>query len=119
MEHRTPLRRRDAHMRRYRQIARVLARHGLGYVASVTGLDRFLPLGGFFGQARGDDPYTPPEHVRMAIEELGAPFIKLGQILSPRSDLLPPEYLPELARLQDAAPPVPWEAIRSVLAAEL
>ena len=50
---------------------------------------------------------TPPEHVRLALEELGPTFVKLGQVLSTRSDLLPPEYLAELAKLQDAAPPLP------------
>jgi len=55
----------------------------------------------------------------MALEELGATFIKLGQILSTRADLLPPEYQAELAKLQDAAPPVPWPAIRDTVTAEL
>lgn len=55
----------------------------------------------------------------MALEELGTTFIKLGQILSTRADLLPPEYLAELTKLQDSAPPVPFEAIKETLVSEL
>ncbi len=55
----------------------------------------------------------------MALEELGATFVKLGQILSTRADLLPPDYQAELAKLQDAAPPVPWEVIAETLGMEL
>jgi ubiquinone biosynthesis protein len=55
----------------------------------------------------------------LALEELGTTFIKLGQILSTRADLLPPEYLAELTKLQDSAPPVPFDAIRETLVFEL
>jgi hypothetical protein len=67
---------------------------------------------GLLGHERRDEPYTRPEHVRLALEQLGATFVKLGQILSTRSDLLGPEYQVELAGLQDAAPPVAGETIR-------
>jgi ubiquinone biosynthesis protein len=55
----------------------------------------------------------------MALEELGVTYIKLGQILSTRSDLLPPDYLAELSRLQDAVPPEPWPSIERQIAQEL
>lgn len=55
----------------------------------------------------------------MALEELGATFIKLGQILSTRADLLPPDYQAELSKLQDAAPLVPSEVIKETVEAEL
>ncbi len=58
-------------------------------------------------------------HVRLALEELGPTFMKLGQILSTRPDLIPEAYQAELAKLQDAAPPVPVEAIRAVIREEL
>ncbi len=64
-------------------------------------------------------PLTQPEHLRCALEELGTTFIKLGQILSTRADLLPPDYLAELTKLQDSAPSVPFEAVRDTLVAEL
>ncbi|MBI4498067.1 MAG: AarF/ABC1/UbiB kinase family protein [Chloroflexi bacterium] len=112
--------RRANHRSRYRQLADTLARHGLGYLVGVLGLERLIPFHrGLLGHPRREEPYTRPEHVRMALEDLGATFIKLGQILSTRADLLPPDYQAELAKLQDAAPPVPSEAIQEVLVEEL
>lgn len=108
------------HLRRYRQIADVLIRHGLGFVVGIVGLDRFVPFRlGIFGQLRGSERYTRPERLRVALEELGTTFIKLGQILSTRVDLLPLDYQLELARLQDQASPIPGEVIRDVVVAEL
>ncbi|MBN9607331.1 MAG: AarF/ABC1/UbiB kinase family protein [Actinomycetales bacterium] len=110
----------DSHRRRYRRIASVLQRHGLGVAAGLLGLDRWIPFDkGAFGHARRDEPYTSPEHVRLALEDLGPTFVKLGQLLSTRSDLLPPEYLRELAKLQDAAPSEEWEPIKAVIREEL
>lgn len=113
-------RRATRHRRRYRQIATILARHGLGYLLGVLGLERLVPFQrGLLGHARRPEPYTRPEHLRLALEELGAAWIKLGQFLSTRPDLLPPEYQIELAKLQDAAPPVAVDHIREVVLAEL
>ena len=96
-------------------------RHGLGWLAGGPRLGRLMPFHrGLLGHPRRRAvPYTRPEHVRLALEDLGATFVKLGQIASTRGDLLPPAYQAELARLQDAAPPEPWENIRAVLEAEL
>jgi ubiquinone biosynthesis protein len=55
----------------------------------------------------------------MALEELGPTFMKLGQMLSTRTDLLPPAYQHELAKLQDAAPPIPIEAVHETIIVEL
>lgn len=111
---------RPGHRTRYRQIAEVLARHGLGFLVGVLGLERFLPFHrGWLGHPRRPQPYTRPEHLRMALEELGVTFTKLGQILSSRPDLFPPAYQQELAKLQDAASPVPWPDIEHTLASEL
>lgn len=108
------------HLKRYRQIAEVLVRHGLGYFVDILRLKRFVP---FHPSDGGPDAAeasrSQPDHVRRALEELGATFIKLGQILSTRADLLPPEYLKELAKLQDAAPPVASETILEAVASEL
>lgn len=113
-------RRKSAHLKRYRQIAEVLVHHGLGYLVSALGLERFLPFR--WGLLRGRGPshhLRPPERLRLALEELGATFIKLGQVLSTRADLLAPEYQAALAKLQDQAPPVPFAQIREILAEEL
>ncbi|HLH74852.1 MAG TPA: AarF/ABC1/UbiB kinase family protein [Chloroflexota bacterium] len=105
---------------RYRQIAEAFARHGMAYLLSVLGLERFVSFPRrLFGRQQHHIPYTRPERVRLVLEELGTTFIKLGQILSTRADLLPPEYQQELAKLQDSAPPVPFEEVEQVVVAEL
>lgn len=108
------------HLSRYRQIAATLTRHGLGWVALDLGLGALIPFHkGLLGHPQRDEPYTRPEHFRMVLEELGVVFMKLGQVLSTRPDMLPPAYITEFARLQDAAPPVPYREIAAVIAAEL
>ncbi len=105
---------------RYRQIGDVLTRHGLGFIVGVTGLARWVPLHrGFLGHEPRQEPYTTPEHLRLAIEELGPTFIKLGQLLSTRSDLVPAAYLRELSKLQDSAPPVLPATISDLVEQEL
>lgn len=109
-----------SHLARYRRIADTLRRHGLGYLAGVLGVDRWIPFHrGALGHERRDQPYLTPEHLRLALEELGPTFVKLGQLLSTRAELLPPEYLTELVKLQDAAPPVDPGAIRAAIVEEL
>lgn len=105
--------------RRLRHIGSVAARHGLGYLVGPTGAGRLVPFQrGWLGHARRTSPYTRPEHLRLALEELGTTFIKLGQIVSTRGDLLPPDYQAELAHLQDSAPPVPAADILNTISAE-
>ena len=102
---------------RYRQISRVLARHGLGFFISVAGLERFVPLQRIVNRGY-EQPLSRPERVRRALEELGPTFIKLGQILATRADLLPVAYQIELAKLQDAAPPLKAGVAVSVIESE-
>jgi ubiquinone biosynthesis protein len=102
---------------RYRQISRVLARHGLGFFISVAGLERFVPFQRIFNRGY-EQPLSRPEHVRRALEELGPTFIKLGQIVSTRADLLPAAYQVELAKLQDAAPALKTGVVTSVIESE-
>lgn len=98
-----------------RQILATLARHGLGWLVLELGLGRLLP----FRRLRRKGATTGPEHFRLALEDLGATFIKLGQILSTRPDMLPPEYVAEFSKLQDHAPPVPFERIAALIEEEL
>ena len=107
-------------LERYRQIAEVLTRHGLGFLVGIAHLGRWIPVHrGVLGHERRDEPYTTPEHLRLALEELGPTFIKLGQLLSTRSDIVPASYLRELARLQDRAPQVPLATVQSLIEQEL
>ena len=105
---------------RQREIVEILSRHGMGYLVGTLGLDRWVPFHrGVLGHEERENPYTRPDHLRLALEELGPTFVKLGQILSTRPDLLPPDYRSELAKLQDAAPPVAADRIRSEITHEL
>ncbi len=105
----------DLHLKRSREIAGVLIGHGWECLRENLEL---AATGGVHPNGHGST-LTRPEHLRCALEELGTTFIKLGQILSTRADLLPPEYLAELSKLQDSAPSVPLEAVRAALIAEL
>lgn len=108
------------HVDRYLQIAAAFRRHGLGFAAGILGIDRMIPRGrGGTADAARRATAESPAHLRAALEELGPTFIKLGQLLSTRSDLLPPAFVAELARLQDSAPPVAVEEIRTVIRSEL
>jgi ubiquinone biosynthesis protein len=96
--------------RRYSQIIRILARHGL--IPHLRG-GRRSELATPEGRAR------LARSLRLALEDGGVTFVKLGQVLSTRRDLLPPEFISELSRLQDDAPKVPWPDISEVLEASL
>ena len=107
-------------LRRSREIASTLTRHGLGWLVVRVGLGGLVPFErGWLGHPVRETAYTQAEHLRMALSELGGVFIKLGQALSTRPDFIPPEYVAELSKLQDAAPPVPFEHICQVICDEL
>jgi ubiquinone biosynthesis protein len=103
--------RKNFHLNRSRQIAGVLLSRGWDFLRNNEKRTVSTASPGV-ANAR-------PLHFRRALEELGTTFIKLGQILSTRADLLPPEYLAELTKLQDSAPPVAFEEIQEVLVTEL
>ncbi|MDL5362617.1 AarF/ABC1/UbiB kinase family protein [Halalkalicoccus sp. NIPERK01] len=76
----------------------------------------------FFGSARQVDVETQRERANRLLESLltlGPTFIKLGQLLSTRPDVLPPAYIDELSKLQDEVPPAEWEEARRVLETDL
>jgi ubiquinone biosynthesis protein len=103
--------------RRSREIARILAGHGLESLAGMGGLGRFVPR--FRRRAVEEPPLTQAERLRIAFGELGATFIKLGQMLSTRADLLPANFIAELSKLQDAAPPVPFPEVERIVREEM
>ncbi|ONI89862.1 ubiquinone biosynthesis protein UbiB [Actinosynnema sp. ALI-1.44] len=94
--------------RRYSRITRVAIKHGLGPALR--------------GRLRTNDPVKRAQvarSLRKALEEAGVTFVKLGQVLSTRADLLPAEFVEELSRLQDQVSPAPREQIDAVLREEL
>ena len=107
------------HLGRYREITGVLARHGFGWLLGEIRPRGLLPSVRRRERAEDLDPTAQAVHLRRAFEELGTTFIKLGQVLSTRSDILPPTYIAELVKLQDAVPPVPYAHVAAVVEAEL
>lgn len=108
------------YLRRYRRILRILIKYGFAQV-----LDQ-LNLYGLWErifirrrQKGGEVTHRLETRLRLALEELGPAFVKAGQILSTRSDLLPPSFIAELARLQDDVPPFSSQQARQILEAEL
>ncbi len=109
------------HLRRYQQVARILTRYGFGYVLTQLGIGRAIIPGLEKLRFSTADILraTLPERMRMAVEDLGPTFIKLGQILSTRGDLLPPEFISELEKLQDTVPPTDFSLIQAQVESEL
>ncbi len=108
-------------MHRYREIISVWARHGFGDLLAGLNLDKYLDFGEKYLHLHvAPIPHlTRAQRVRMALEELGPAFIKLGQMMSNRPDLLSSDLLTELEKLQDAVPPFPDAEARTVVEAEL
>ncbi|GAB3764391.1 2-polyprenylphenol 6-hydroxylase [Ramlibacter monticola] len=103
---------------RLHEITVVLMRHGLGDLLRRLGIGSFLERAGAMlrpGEAAQSTRLAPQKRLRQAFEELGPSFIKLGQMLSTREDLLPPEWTEELTRLHTDVAPVPFEALLAVV----
>jgi ubiquinone biosynthesis protein len=106
----TGARRALARSRRYWQISRIAVRHGLWPYLRGRPLRPADAAGGRAALARS---------LRRALEEGGVTFMKLGQLMSTRRDLLPEEFTAELAQLQDQAEPAPWAQVEEVIAQSL
>ncbi|HLV79788.1 MAG TPA: AarF/ABC1/UbiB kinase family protein [Chthonomonadaceae bacterium] len=104
------------HLKRYKDIARLLIKYGHSDLLPATGLEEALP-----DLERQAEAVTDPQAEELAddLEEMGPIFIKLGQILSSRADLLPPAYLKALSRLQDRLQPFPFEQAREIVEEDL
>ncbi len=94
---------------RLKEILRIASRFGLGVLLARWGLERAG------AEDAGDDPATLPHRTRLALEELGPVFVKLGQILATRGDLLSPEWIAELEQLHSSAPALPFEELRDAV----
>ena len=96
---------------RLQDIASVLIRYGFGDMVRRMGLATALEKAGRVLHSSNSEEFAhllPPARVRHALEELGPTFVKLGQLFATRVDLLEPEWIAELSKLQDAAAPAPW-----------
>ena len=101
-------------IRRYTQIVDILGKYGFGIALEKVfpGKPRFrLPT----ASGAAPDTSTTYERIRLALEELGPTFVKFGQIMSTRTELLPPEMIQQLKKLQDQAKPLPFSEVLSVI----
>jgi len=104
---------------RFGSITKVLVKHGFGDLA-----ERLFKRKKGKALRPADAPalrpgFPSPQRIRLVLEELGPSFIKLGQLMSTRADIFPPEYIVEFKKLQDRVPPEPFEDIERVVRNEL
>lgn len=108
------------HLQRYRQVIAILSHYGfdefLGQMRlwKYTNIDRKL-----FHRKSELAQYTSAQRLRLALEQLGPTFVKLGQMMSTRPDVLPPNFIKELENLQNRVAPIPAEAARQIIESEL
>lgn len=99
---------------RLHEITSVFIRHGLGDVVRRIGIANLLERAGQilnWGTKAESVRLEPAQRLRMALEDLGPAFVKLGQVMATRVDLLPPDWIAELEKLHSEVPPVPFEAL--------
>jgi len=107
-------------IKRFGVITRLMVKHGLGDI-----MDRISNRKSVSATIENDKPtavhtvYPSPQRIRRVLEELGPSFIKLGQLMSTRADIFPPEYITEFKKLQDQVPPIPFAEIKEVIEREL
>ncbi|MBU2634113.1 MAG: AarF/ABC1/UbiB kinase family protein [Nanoarchaeota archaeon] len=103
---------------RLRQIANVLFKHELGYIVEKLDLKHQLPFSKRVKLRKISPPSSLPKHLRLSMEELSGPFIKLGQLLSLRPDLISKEYAKEFEKLQDQVPSFEYNIVKSTIESE-
>ncbi len=108
-------------IKRYRQVIGVLIKYGFENLLEYLNLAQFIARGMrlFRRGEPGIDHLSPAERMRLAFEELGPTFVKLGQLLSTRSDIIPRNYVIEFAKLQDMVPGFSFEKVRKRINDEL
>jgi ubiquinone biosynthesis protein len=111
---------------RARQITTVLVKHGFGELVQRIGWSSLLTRKG--DARKGDDASAPapdpshismPQRLRLVLQDLGPSFIKLGQIISTRPDIIPADIITELKKLQDDVKPVPFDEVKATVEASL
>lgn len=109
------------HLPRYNEIVRVLFKYGFADVLKLVALQRVVGIEDAVLQTHetGLLAKPPAERLRLALEELGPTFIKFGQIISARRDLVTDEYYVELSKLQDSVPTFPGREAKKIFAEEI
>lgn len=117
---------RKRHFRDLPRIARIIAvasRHGFGHLIEQMGLQRFFSLGRRIVMSKPplslEHRLSAPERLRLMFEELGPTFIKLGQVLACRPDMLPLEYSREFSKLTDSVAPFPSIQAKAIIEQDL
>jgi len=107
-------------IRRVQTIARVLTHHGFGHLVAKLNLERYVPIPKRWQRSpRAEISETMGARLLRVFEDLGPTFIKLGQMLSTRPDVIPADIVAELSKLQDQVPPYPTEKARRIIAHDL
>jgi ubiquinone biosynthesis protein len=107
-------------LRRYRQVAGTLTKYGFGDFLGHIRLWEYVHIERRIFRTRHQYiSLTHPERLRLAFEELGPTFVKLGQMLSTRPDIIPPEYIAELEKLQNRVAPLPTEVIKNIIQTDM
>jgi len=109
------------HAKRYSAILNLLIKYGFGDLVDALDIREHIEIVKKKISRQQPEPIeklSRPERVRMVLEELGPTFVKLGQILSTRADLIPLEYVEELSKLQDAVPAFPYDSVKEIILSE-
>ncbi|RME05270.1 MAG: AarF/ABC1/UbiB kinase family protein [Deltaproteobacteria bacterium] len=109
-------------IRRLQEILRIIASHGFGHFFPSARLQSIPGLGRFFPKEEGSDEQasmTMARRVFLLLQDLGPTFVKLGQLLSTRPDIVPEAFAEELRKLQDEVPPFPFEAVKETIETDL
>ena len=110
------------HIQRYRRILTILFKYGFGDLIDTLKIEQYLEIGWqMVSRKRREkiESLSRAVRVRIALEELGPTFVKMGQILSTRPDLLPVEFIQELPKLQDEVPQFPLSEVKEIIEKEL
>jgi len=111
-----------SHLPRYREILSILFKYGFADVLKLVALQHLLKIEDATIKVHSDDAILSkplPERLRLALEELGPTFIKFGQILSSRRDVITDDYFIELTKLQSGVPPFPGREAKRIIEEEL
>jgi len=107
-------------MQRYRQVVAVFTRYGFGEFLGLIRIWEYINIEKkFLHRERQLETLSIPQRLRLALEELGPTFVKLGQMLSTRPDIVPHNFIVELEKLQNRVAPIPTEIARRVIESEL